>query len=173
MSHELRNPLTANLGCSDLLSGEDDISEDHSIALRAINGSAEHLRALIGEALDVSKVEAGHLEVEAVTFDLAEVIKRTVQALRQQAVDAGITLDAEGAQDDSPMIQSDPFRILKTLNNPLKFTPDEGVKARVSAEARSAPEVGFQRAPPGFDRPRRAVPLGPGSTPSAVAPRRA
>jgi len=147
MSHELRTPLTAILGYSDLLGGEEDISEDHSIALRAINGSAEHLLALISDVLDVSKIEAGHLEVESVTFDLAGVIKRTVQALHQQAVEAGITLDVEWAPDVPHAIQSDPVRIRQILNNllsnALKFTLDGGIKVRVSAGARSAPEGRF------------------------------
>ena len=105
------------------------------------------LLALISDVLDVSKIEAGHLEVESVTFDLAGVIKRTVQALHQQAVEAGITLDVEWAPDVPHAIQSDPVRIRQILNNllsnALKFTLDGGIKVRVSAGARSAPEGRF------------------------------
>lgn len=140
MSHELRTPLTAIIGYSDLLSDSTGVEESHKPALEAIQGSAEHLLALINDVLDVSKIEAGHLEVETIPFDLRDLVQRTMQSLRQGVMEAGLTLKLTWDEGTPRMVESDPTRIRQVLTNLLsnatKFTTEGGIHVRVSAGPR-------------------------------------
>ena len=136
MSHELRTPLTAIIGYSDLLAETDHFGEEDQGALQAIHNSGEHLLALINDVLDVSKVEAGQLEIEAISFDPGEIIRKTVQSLRPGAHEAGFTINLSLADDLPSAIRSDPVRIrqvlINLLSNAIKFTDHGSVEVEVS-----------------------------------------
>jgi PAS domain S-box-containing protein len=135
MSHELRTPLTAIIGFADLLKGTAKVSGEDEAALQAIHSSGEHLLALINDVLDVSKIEAGQLEIEMVTFNLRDLIQRAVQSLMPGAMQAGLTVKLSFADDLPSAIRSDPMRIrqvlINLLSNAIKFTHQGGVEVHV------------------------------------------
>ncbi|MBL6757673.1 MAG: response regulator [Planctomycetes bacterium] len=135
MSHELRTPLTAIIGFADLLKGTAKVSGEDEAALQAIHSSGEHLLALINDVLDVSKIEAGQLEIETITFDLRELVQRTVQSLRPGAMKAGLTVKLSFADDLPSAIRSDPMRIrqvlINLLSNAIKFTHEGSIEVLV------------------------------------------
>ena len=135
MSHELRTPLTAIIGYSDLLTAAVHLADEEQIALEAIHSSGEHLLSLINDVLDVSKIEAGHLEIETVAFDLRDLIHRTVQSLKPSAMKAGLTVTLSFADDLPTAIRSDPMRIrqvlINLLSNAIKFTHEGSIEVQV------------------------------------------
>jgi len=137
MSHELRTPLTAIIGFSDLLAEEEGLGADQHSALESIHSSAEHLLALINDVLDVSKIEAGQVEVEHITFELRDLIKRTVQPLRHGVMEAGLTLNLKWDEGVPATIKSDPTKIRQVITNLLsnatKFSTQGGIEVVVSS----------------------------------------
>jgi signal transduction histidine kinase/ActR/RegA family two-component response regulator len=143
MSHELRTPLNAVLGFSEVLLERmfGDINERQEEYLRDIHGSGKHLLELLNEILDLSKVEAGRMELEYSSFDLRPVLEETVSMLRERAGAHGIDLRVEIA-DDVASIYSDELRLkqvlLNLVTNAVKFTGDGGsVVVRAARRATS------------------------------------
>jgi signal transduction histidine kinase/ActR/RegA family two-component response regulator len=143
MSHELRTPLNAVLGFSEVLLERmfGDINERQEEYLRDIHGSGKHLLELLNEILDLSKVEAGRMELEYTSFDLRPVLEETVSMLRERAGAHGIDLRVEIA-DDVGAIYSDELRLkqvlLNLVTNAVKFTGDGGsVVVRAARRATS------------------------------------
>ena len=143
MSHELRTPLNAVLGFSEVLLERmfGDINERQEEYLRDIHGSGKHLLELLNEILDLSKVEAGRMELEYTSFDLRPVLEETASMLRERAGAHGIDLRVEMADDVAP-IYSDELRLkqvlLNLVTNAVKFTGDGGsVVVRAARRATS------------------------------------
>jgi CheY-like chemotaxis protein/two-component sensor histidine kinase len=138
MSHELRTPLNAVLGFSEVLLERmfGDINERQEEYLRDIHGSGQHLLELLNEILDLSKVEAGRMELDYTRFDLRDLLEGAVLMLRERAATRRIDLRVEvepGVAD----VYSDALRlkqvVLNLLTNAVKFTGEEGsiqVRAR-------------------------------------------
>jgi signal transduction histidine kinase/DNA-binding response OmpR family regulator len=131
MSHELRTPLNSIIGFSEVLvdglMGE--LPPDQKECAENILYSGDHLLALINDVLDLSKIEAGRMSLELVTFDVAEWLaegQATIMALFEKKAQ---TLTVEMA-DDLPPLTADRFRVkqvlINLLSNANKFTPDEG-----------------------------------------------
>ncbi|HEX6249269.1 MAG TPA: GAF domain-containing protein [Nocardioidaceae bacterium] len=131
MSHELRTPLNAVLGFSEVLLERmfGDINDRQEEYLRDIHGSGKHLLELLNEILDLSKVEAGRMEVEYSTFELRPLLDATASMVRERAAAHGIDLTVETAEDVGE-IYSDELRlkqvVLNLLTNAVKFTGDGG-----------------------------------------------
>ena len=131
MSHELRTPLNAIIGFSQVLreriSG--DINAKQEEYLDDILSSANHLLALINEVLDLSKVEAGQLELHVAPFLLQDALERGISTVREQATSGGVqlTLHANGGPT---VVTGDERRIRQVifnlLSNAVKFTPSGG-----------------------------------------------
>ncbi len=140
MSHELRTPLNAILGFSELLmddtSGVYD-SQKRMQFLEQIHRGGKHLLALINDVLDLSKIEAGQMELMPITFNIAEAVNAAVESVRPIADQKSIRLvvDVEGLSDFNA--DPDKFRqiLLNLLSNAIKFTADGG-RVSVSAEQR-------------------------------------
>jgi signal transduction histidine kinase/ActR/RegA family two-component response regulator len=130
MSHELRTPLNAILGFSGLLSEQigPSISVRQQSFLRNISEAGEHLLQLINEVLDLSKVEAGKLELrpEVVTLDM--LLEPVCAAARAAAQEQGVTLEVEIATGESLFIDQTRVRqvLFNLLSNAVKFTPRGG-----------------------------------------------
>jgi signal transduction histidine kinase/ActR/RegA family two-component response regulator len=130
MSHELRTPLNAVLGFSEVLLERmfGEINERQEEYLRDIHSSGKHLLELLNEILDLSKVEAGRMELEYSSFDLAAVLDESISMLRERATLHGITMRVEA--DDVGEVYSDQLRLkqvlLNLVTNAVKFTPDDG-----------------------------------------------
>jgi len=139
MSHELRTPLNAIIGFSEVLRERmfGEMNEKQAEYVNDILQSGQHLLSLINDILDLSKIEAGRMELEASEFDLPRTIDSMVMLVRERAVRRGIVLGHE--IDGCPTtIRADERKVkqvlLNLLSNALKFTPDGGrinVRARV------------------------------------------
>jgi len=138
MSHELRTPLNAIIGFSEVL-GErlfGELNEKQAEYADDILTSGRHLLSLINEILDLSKVEAGRMELEQTTFDLPLAIENARTFVRERATKHGITLDVavderlgEFTGDERKIKQI----LLNLLSNAVKFTPEGG---RIGIDAR-------------------------------------
>jgi len=138
MSHELRTPLNAIIGFSEVL-GErlfGELNEKQAEYTEDILTSGRHLLSLINEILDLSKVEAGRMELEVAAFDLPLAIDNARTFVRERATKHGITLDVavderlgEFTGDERKIKQI----LLNLLSNAVKFTPEGG---RIGINAR-------------------------------------
>src|SRR4029079_8380392 len=92
MSNDRRMPLNAIIGFTQVLQQKlfGEVNEKQEEYLEDIHGSANHLLALINDVLDLSKVEAGQLELEVATFSLREALERGVVMVRERAVKNGV-----------------------------------------------------------------------------------
>jgi signal transduction histidine kinase len=162
MSHELRTPLNAIIGFSQVL-GErlfGEVNARQAEYLDDILTSANHLLALINDILDLSKVEAGQIELEIVPFSLREALERGVVMVRERAMKDGVQV-ALTANSGIDLVTGDARRIRQVifnlLSNAVKFTPPGGavdVRAtRVNGEVRvSVTDTGPGIAPDDHER---------------------
>jgi signal transduction histidine kinase/CheY-like chemotaxis protein len=131
MSHELRTPLNAVLGFSEVLLERmfGEINERQEEYLRDIYSSGRHLLELLNEILDLSKVEAGRMQLEYSEFDLRAFLDDAASMLRERALAHGIQLSVDVGTDVGT-VYSDELRlkqvVLNLLTNAVKFTPDGG-----------------------------------------------
>jgi signal transduction histidine kinase/ActR/RegA family two-component response regulator len=131
MSHELRTPLNAILGFSEVLLEQmfGEINERQEEYLRDIHGSGKHLLELLNEILDLSKVEAGRMELECSSFELPPLLDGAVSMLRERATLHGITMDVEVGEGIGE-VYADELRLkqvlLNLITNAVKFTGDGG-----------------------------------------------
>lgn len=144
MSHELRTPLNAIIGFSEVLSERmfGEINEKQAEYLGDIQESGRHLLSLINDILDLSKIEAGRMELESTDFDLSNTIDNTLILVRERAERRSIRLRREIGQALGT-IRADERKVkqvlLNLLSNALKFTPDGGeVVLRAQLEGRVA-----------------------------------
>jgi signal transduction histidine kinase len=143
MSHELRTPLNAILGFSEVLSQRmfGEINDKQAEYLGDILESGQHLLSLINDILDLSKIEAGRMELEPTDFDLPSAIENTLVLVRERAQRHGITL-GRTVDECLGTIRGDERKVkqvlLNLLSNALKFTPEGGqidVRAKAQDEA--------------------------------------
>ena len=131
MSHEIRTPLNGILGFTELLiRGADGGNEqERADFLKTIRSSGKHLLQLLNDVLDISKIEAGQMQVETITCSPHQLLAEVVSVLRVPARKKGVTLDYRWETGIPETIQSDPHRLKQLLmnlvNNAIKFT-DEG-----------------------------------------------
>lgn len=132
MSHELRTPLNAIMGFSELMEQETFGKLGHPKYVeyaRDIKYSGEHLLCIISEILDMSKIEAGKLELELVDLDLGATVRECLNLLNPELTDANINALTE-IPDDLPLLRSDEQRmkqiLINLLSNASKFTPENG-----------------------------------------------
>jgi signal transduction histidine kinase len=145
MSHELRTPLNAIIGFSQVLHDEmvGPVNEKQAEYLDDISSSGSHLLSLINDVLDLSKVEAGQVELDVHAFSLREAIERGVVMVRERATEDGVRV-AFAADPEVDVVDGDERRIKQVifnlLSNAVKFTPAGGevdVSAtRVNGEVR-------------------------------------
>ena len=139
MSHELRTPLNAIIGFSEVLSERmfGEINEKQAEYLGDILESGRHLLSLINDILDLSKIEAGRMELEPTDFDLPSAIENALMLVKERAHRRGIAV-VRTIDERLGMIHADERKVkqvlLNLLSNALKFTPEGGqidVRARV------------------------------------------
>jgi signal transduction histidine kinase/CheY-like chemotaxis protein len=131
MSHELRTPLNAIIGFSEVLLERlfGDLNAKQEEYLQDVLDSGRHLLSLINDILDLSKVEAGQMELEVGSFALSEVLENGLTMIRERAGRHGIALsvDVDPAID---VIEADERKVKQVvfnlLSNAVKFTPDGG-----------------------------------------------
>jgi len=137
MSHELRTPLNAIIGFSEVLSEKmfGDLNAKQADYLKDIHESGKHLLSLINDILDLSKIEAGRMDLEISSFDLPAALSNAMTLVRERAQRHGIELSLK-VDKRLGAFQADERKfkqiVVNLLSNAVKFTPDGG-KVDVSA----------------------------------------
>jgi len=162
MSHELRTPLNAIGGFSQVLRKQlfGEINEKQAEYLDDILGSARHLLSLIDDVLDLSKVEAGQIELQIAPFSLPGALERGVVVVRERAIKGGVRVSLSSEPGVDTVI-GDERRVIQVifnlLSNAVKFTPAGGTvdvaAAHLDGEVRvSVSDTGPGIAPEDQDR---------------------
>lgn len=129
MSHELRTPLNIILGYTQILKQEQSIITKHSKAIEAIHRSSEHLLMMINDSLDLSRIEAGKLDLIKTSFYLPTFLKILLDMLLVRAQQKNIELKVVTSTNLPTIVESDEKRLrqilLNLISNAIKFT-DEG-----------------------------------------------
>ncbi|PWC29249.1 hybrid sensor histidine kinase/response regulator [Teichococcus aestuarii] len=135
ISHELRSPLNAILGYAQLLERDPAIPERRRDGVRTIRRSGEHLAALIEGLLDISKIEAGRIELYRDEVRLPEFLDQIVQMLRLQAEAKSIAFAFDAPERMPEVVHTDERRLrqilINLLSNAIKFTRAGGVTLRL------------------------------------------
>lgn len=139
MSHELRTPLNAIIGFSQVLEERyfGDLNEKQAEYVSDIVGSGKHLLSLINDILDLSKIEAGKMELDMTKVRIGDIVRGSMVMVKEKALAHGIALDLQIAEDIGDLeITGDERRLKQVmfnlLSNATKFTPDGGI-VRVEA----------------------------------------
>jgi signal transduction histidine kinase len=146
MSHELRTPLNAIIGFSEVLQARmfGDLNDKQAEYIDDIIVSGRHLLALINDILDLSKVEAGRMELELTRFDLPLALETTLALIRERATRQGLRLELTVDERVGPVV-GDERKIrqvlLNLLSNAVKFTPEGGWVAVRTAPVDGAVEI--------------------------------
>ena len=155
MSHELRTPLNAIIGFSQVLRQRlfGPINEKQEEYLDDILSSGNHLLSLINDVLDLSKVEAGQVELEVGSFSLREALERGVVMVREPASKRGVAVALELAPDVD-LVEGDERRlrqvVFNLLSNAVKFTPEGGSIVVASARVDGEVQVSVTDTGPGI-----------------------
>lgn len=137
MSHELRTPMNGVIGLASVLQ-EMDLGESQIALVENIIRSGEHMVSLVNDILDLSKIEAGHIELDQSEFDLREVLQNVKETLStiatKKGLDFQVSVDCEMAS-----VVGDPIRLRQIFfnlaGNAIKFTDSGSVHLRVTAQA--------------------------------------
>jgi PAS domain S-box-containing protein len=159
MSHEIRTPLTAILGFSDLLATPDIPQSEQNEYVEGIQRNAKSLLALIGDILDLSKIEAERMTLERTDWPLREIIDSAVAAVQVQAERKGLSVRVDYSFPLPEVIHTDPGRLrqilVNLLGNAVKFTMQGSVvlAVRCRREAQGLPRLQFAVSDTGIGMP--------------------
>ncbi|RPJ80072.1 MAG: PAS domain-containing hybrid sensor histidine kinase/response regulator, partial [Deltaproteobacteria bacterium] len=138
MSHELRTPLNGILGYTQILLRDNTLSAKHKQGIQVIEKSGEYLLTLINDILDLSKIEAGKVELSPNRFVLNEFLQGITDLFRMRAQQKGIQFSYQPLSPLPPVIYVDEKRLrqvlINLLGNALKFTTQGSVNLRVGVE---------------------------------------
>jgi PAS domain S-box-containing protein len=142
MSHEIRTPLNAILGYAQLMLRDPELGSDSKANLKIIGRSGEHLLSLINAVLDMSKIEAGHSELNPVTFSLSALLDDLAAMFRLRAEAKALRFEMVVAGEGTPYVMADEGKIRQTLinllGNAIKFTKRGHVKLQVNLTPKGA-----------------------------------
>jgi signal transduction histidine kinase/ActR/RegA family two-component response regulator len=138
MSHELRTPLNGILGYAQILQRSAGLPAAQRTSVDAIVNCGDHLLSLINDVLDLSKIEAGHLEVDRAPCDLHKLSQGVADIVGQRARHKGLDFDIEVSPEVPQGIISDAAKIrqilVNLLGNAVKFTSEGGVGLKISEQ---------------------------------------
>ncbi|MDG1889937.1 MAG: response regulator [Verrucomicrobiota bacterium] len=137
MSHEIRTPMNGIIGMASILLDADNLPRQHHHYLTLLKRSAENLLAIINDILDISKLEAGHMDFVSKEFNLTELLESTIEMMAPQAYRKGIEIGLIHPLDVPTYLDGDETRIrqilINLLGNAIKFTDQGGVNLSVEA----------------------------------------
>ncbi|MDM8560948.1 CHASE domain-containing protein [Candidatus Parabeggiatoa sp. HSG14] len=135
MSHELRTPLNCILGYTQIFNNDKTLTIKQKEGIQLVHRSSEHLLMLINDILDLSKIEAGRLELVPIDFRLPEFLKDIVDLFKMQAEQKGIEFNYNASYQLPLAVHADNKRLrqvlLNLLSNAVKFTKQGGVNFNV------------------------------------------
>jgi signal transduction histidine kinase/CheY-like chemotaxis protein len=138
MSHEIRTPMNAIIGYADVLRTEGLSRDDAMQHLEIIHRNGKHLVSVLNDILDLSRIEAGKLDVERIATSPVRIVEQVASMLRPRAVEKRIQLHVEYAGSIPKLIETDPTRLTQILvnlvSNAVKFTSEGHVTIRASYE---------------------------------------
>ena len=146
MSHELRTPLNAILGYTELIIDGiyGDVPEQIEDVLTRLDKNGRHLLNLINDILDISKIEAGQLELSIENYSMEELVMTVYTSVESLAAEKGLNLKAK-IPADLPVGRGDQQRIsqvlLNLLGNAIKFTEEGDVEVEVDVENRQGKDI--------------------------------
>jgi PAS domain S-box-containing protein len=135
MSHELRTPLNAILGFTDMMSYDPEIPQEQQGYLKIIHQSGEHLLQIINDILELSKIEAGKVEVKPAPCNFANLLQSLEYLFKREIDQKGIGFKLRSDRRLPKLIKTDELKLRQTLinliGNAIKFTPKGEVSLRV------------------------------------------
>jgi len=136
MSHEIRTPMNAIMGMCQQLK-KTLLDNQQRSWLDTIDSAAENLLVVINDILDITKIEAGKLDIEAIGFQMKDILSRATKVMQHKAEEKGIHLSWLLDGNISPVLIGDPYRLnqilLNLIGNAIKFTPKGSVSVTCSA----------------------------------------
>ncbi len=145
MSHEIRTPMNAIIGMAELLS-ETELSQRQRHYVSMFQSAGENLLNIINDILDISKVEAGHIELEQTGFDVIELVVSTCDIMGERAQNRGIQFNIVNGKALPTFVIGDPARIRQVLvnlvGNAIKFTKKGSITVTLDTAAEERAEPG-------------------------------
>lgn len=159
LGHEVRTPMTGVLGMSELLLAT-PLDERQRRYTRAIQNAGSHLLRLVNDALDLARIEAGRLELDAQDFDLRELLDGVAALIAPSAQQRGLAFSCHVADGVPPALRGDPLRIrqivLNLLGNAVKFTERGAVRLQALPLAEAGVMLVVSDTGPGMNAEQQA-----------------
>lgn len=139
MSHEIRTPLNAIMGYSQILKRDTTLTANHRKALERIDFSGKNLLCIINDILDISKIEAGRMELHLASFNLSQVIESMTTLFKLKCEENDLTLETSPLPENQRNLYGDEEKLrqvlINLLSNAVKFTDSGTVSLNVIPEA--------------------------------------